>query len=321
MLKPILIVTFSLVFFSSCSVLKTAALRPTGKIIYDATFEQQVENDWELFEQTLGSNIKLIEAFLSQDPANKDLMASLLKAYAAKGFGIHETYYFEDVLKEVENSIHKKRALATYTKALEVGLKYLMASGLSEDILTSNLSTPDKLIQSLDAELSGGIRDVEAVLFTAQSLGSLVNLQRENMKTIAYLPVAKALFDWACSKKPDVNFGTCDIFYATYDSGRPRMLGGDPQKGKEKFLKAIDRWPENYLVRQSYVQFYAIPMLEEDAYQRQKLFFNKVSSEFEKSRYWTGDRITIPKKNLTNVYNMIAIKRMELVKKYEEEIF
>lgn len=321
MLKQIITGLILSTIFTSCSLLKTAALRPTGKIIYDASFDQQLENDWELFEESLGSNIKLMEALLSQDEWNQNLMVSLIKGYVAKGFAIHETYYLEDKLNDVEESIHRKRALASYTKALKVGVKFLMSEGLAEDVLSKNLNTPSDLLAAVDNEVSVNQRNIEGVLYTAQALAALVNLQRENMKVIAYLPVAKSLFDWACMKDPNVALGACDIFYASYDSGRPKMLGGDPERGKQKFLASIAKWPENYLLREALVEFYSIPMIDEDTYQRQKLFFAKMSPDFEKKKYWRGQSIKLDKKKYTNVYNMIAIKRMQIIKKLEEEIF
>jgi hypothetical protein len=321
MLKQIITGLILSTIFTSCSLLKTAALRPTGKIIYDASFDQQLENDWELFEQSLGSNIKLMEALLSQDEWNKNLMVSLIKGYVAKGFAIHETYYLEDKLNDVEDSIHRRRALAAYTKALKVGVKFLMSEGLKEDVLSKNLNTPANLLAEIDSEVSVNERNIEGVLYTAQALAALVNLQRENMKVIAYLPVAKSLFDWACMKDPNVALGACDIFYASYDSGRPKMLGGDPEKGKQKFLAGIAKWPENFLIREALVEFYSVPMIDEDTYQRQKLFFAKMAPDFEKERFWKGQTIKLDKKKYTNVYNMIAIKRMQIIKKLEEEIF
>ncbi|OIQ19871.1 MAG: hypothetical protein BM556_05135 [Bacteriovorax sp. MedPE-SWde] len=321
MIARILSGLFLITIFSSCSVMKTIALRPTGKIIYDASFDQQVENDWELFEQSLGSNIKLMEALLSQDEWNKDLLVSLLKGYVAKGFAIHETYYLKDKLNDEDDSIHRKRALASYTRGLQVGVKFLMSEGLPENVLTQNLNTPDKLYEIIDSEFSNNKRDIEGILYTAQTLAALVNLQRENMKVISYLPVAKRLFDWACSKDPNIALGACDIFYASYDSGRPKMLGGDPERGRQKFLAGIKKWPENYLMREAYVEFYALPMIDQDIFARQKLFFSKKGTEFENSRYWKGQPIRINKKSYTNVFNMIAIKRMQIIEKFEEDIF
>lgn len=320
MTKKILLVLFILLG-SSCSLIKKAAIGPTGMIIYDASLEQTVENDWEMFEKSLYGNIKLLESFLSQDPSNKDLLASLAKAYAAKGYALDETYFLQDSINGNENSIHLKKALISYTKAMDYGMQYLIASGLDEGVLSNHVNNPDALKKELESNLGSGIRDVEAVLYIAQSLGSLVNLQRTNMKIVSYLAVSKVMFDWVCEKKPDINFGMCEIFYATYDAGRPAMLGGNPQKGKEKFIEGIKKYPNNMLIRASFVQYYAIPMLEEEIYNEQSNYFMNSVKEFNNNLYWQGEAIKVSKKDYVSLYNLIAMKRMEIIKKNEKNIF
>ena len=308
---------------SSCSMIRKTAIGQTGQIIYNASFEQQVENDWDMFSTTLDSNIKLMESFLSQDKENQDLIISLLKAYVAKGFAIEETYYLEDKLQDIdkEESRHYARAHFSYSRALNYGLRYLQVNVISRNILTKNISTLEKITSSLDANLSKDRRDIESVVYLAQALGGLVNLQKDNMRVISYAPVLKTLFDWSCSRDEKIGLGVCDIFYATYDSSRPRMLGGNPAMGKEKFLQAIIKWPTNWLVRSSLVQYHSIPMLEGSEYRKQKLFFNKVSREFYESQLWKGGDMKEDKLNYTNIFNMIALKRMAIFEKYEKEIF
>lgn len=306
---------------SSCSLIKKAVIAPTGMLIYDASFDQQIENDWEMFEKSLYGNIKLLESLLSQDESNKNLLASLTKAYAAKGFAIDETYYLADHFAEKEKSIHLEAALISYTKAMQYGLRYLEAEGIPADVLSNQVNTPDKFKEYLDSELSYSLRNKEVVLYLAQSLGSLVNLQRTNMKIISYLPLAKSMFDWVCADDPDFNFGTCDIFYASYDAGRPKMLGGNPENGKRRFIDGIKKYPENYLLRISYVQYFAIPMMEEDIYNEQVNSIEKFEEKFEDQKYWQGEKITLPSKNYLNVFNLIALKRKNIIKKFEKNIF
>jgi len=244
------------------------------------------------------------------------LLATLLKAHTAKAFAIDETYFLKDQLAEKENSIHLKRALNSYTKAMFYGVRYLGGLNLSQYV-----NSPDELTKELDSRLGTSKRDLEVVMYLGQALGSLVNLQRTNMKVISYLPVAKAMFDWSCSKDPKLNYGACEIFYATYEAGRPRMLGGNPQKGREIFEGAIRNWPNNWLIRESFVQFYAIPMLEEDIYEEQESFISQVAREESNGQYWQGEEISVPTKNYESVFNMIATKRMNIIKKYRKSIF
>ena len=99
------------------------------------------------------------------------------------------------------------------------------------------------------------------------------------------------------------------------------MLGGDPVLGKKKFLAAIKKWPKNWLVRQSFVQFHSVPMMEEDDFEEQLRFFKTYAPNLEESKIWRGYKFSRPKKNYISVYNLIAIKRMEIIEKYRDDIF
>ncbi len=320
-MKTTLVTIFFGLLTTSCAFFKGAAIAPVGSIIYDASFEQMTENDWEYFENSLISNIKLVESLLSQDPDSKTLKVTLIKALAAKAFAIDETAYLEDRINEVDDSIHKKKALISYTKALKTAASFYEDRGLEPNFLSLHRANPEKVITSLEDKLSDDILDVEAVFYTAQSMAAVANLSRDNMRIIAYLPVAKALFDWACGKKPDLNGGACDIFYAGYMAQRPRMLGGNPDKGKELFEKAIVDRPENYLVRQSFVEMYLIPFSDDEGYEVQKNAFSKLRKDFKDDRFWSGEDLVAAKKSRLSVFNMIALKRMNIIEKLEEDIF
>ena len=317
-----IILTVFLLGLVSCSGLKKAALGPAGSLIYDASNDLLHEDDWQFFEESLISNIKLIETLLSQDPNNEELKVTLIKALSAKAFAIDETYYLEHKLKDTENSIHKKRAKIAYTKALKYSASLFKSRGLSESLLTDYVAKPDELKNVIsenfddDSEL-----DIEFVFFTGQSLASIVNLSRENFKVVAYLPVAKALFDWACEKRPNINGGACDIFSASYMAARPRMLGGNPEKGREMFEKAISERSDNYLVREAMVENYQILVADDVGYRRIKNDFGDLKQKLKDSKVWTGEKLRAPEKNSLNVFNMIALKRMEILEANEDDIF
>ncbi len=298
-----------------------AALRPTGTIIYDASNDLMNENDWQYLEESLVSNIKLVETLLSQDPNNEKLKLTLIKALSAKGFAIDETYYLEDKLKDEEDSEYKENAKVAYTKALRYSSSFFKNRGMSESFLSDNVSSPDKIKKILDENFSDNSVDVEFVFFTAQSLASMANLSRESFKVIAYLPVAKAMFDWACEKDPDLNGGACDIFYASYMASRPRMLGGNPEKGRKMFQEAIAKRPGNYLVKQALVENYQILVSDDVGYRRIKNDFQTLEQNVLENKIWRGEKLTSPEKNYLNVFNMIALKRMQIIAENEDEIF
>src|SRR5690606_33440595 len=112
-------------------------------------------------------------------------------------------------------------------------------------------------------------------------------------------------------------------FYGAYEAGRPRMLGGNPDKGREIFLKAIEKNPSNWLARVTYLQYYVIPMTEEDDWNEKKKVLNlaiKLNAEDliwrpgrEKNRAFSDEGI--------RAFQAVALKRWEIMRKYEKELF
>ncbi len=167
-------------------------------------------------------------------------------------------------------------------------------------------------------------RDLEIVLFTAQSFAALVNLQKDNMGLVSQLPVAKGMFDWVCLKDPAINYGTCDIFYGAYEAGRPQMLGGNPAKGKEIFLKAIAKHPHNWLIRTSFLQFYLVPQNDEEGFKVQMLEMKNFSEQFNKYYiYDQNPRIEAAWNRESNLrfYQTLALKRYELLNRFQKQFF
>ena len=311
---------FILLFFMSCSTLKKMAMIPAGKVFYKASIELQVEKDWDSFEGSILANIKMIESLYFQFPKNKDLQVALLKAYFAKAFGVDETKYLQDHFLETENSKLKIKALKAYTKAFNIGLDFLNSFNIKTDNLEKYISDLEGFKNKLEQEIPSTKRNLEGVLFTAQAIASLINLQKDNIKILIYLSISKIMSDWVCEKDPGINFGMCDIFYASCYSSRPRMLGGNPQKGREIFLFAMKKYPENLLIAQSYIQYYLLPMLKKDEYMIEKNKFEKRERKFENSMIWKGEKID-NRKNFLNFFNMIGIKRMNIIKSLEHEFF
>lgn len=314
----LLILLFTVV---SCSTIKKAATSQMGELIFESSDAVLIENDWKMFENTIDGNIKLVESLYASDRSNVDFIVTLIKAYSGKAFAIDETYYLKDQLQENSESTYRISALSNYTRALSYSALFFKERDFDNFDFTKFISSPEDLTKLLDDKLDDDQTDIEGVFYTAQALASIINLQRDNMRTVAYLPLAKVMYDWSCEKRPSLAQGACDIFSASYAASRPRGLGGNPMEGKRLFEKAISKWPENMMVRLAYVQFYAVPMYEKDIYLAQKLEIEKYSREKLKTNYWSGGEIETPEVNYNNLFNLIAKKRMEIIEAQEDDIF
>ena len=246
------------------------------------------------------------------------LLSVLVKGYAGYAYAVPETLAYADELEGIDESLNRRNAVDMYTRSLDYGLYYLSEKGIkSADLLTLEESKLQKL---LDKELDED--DLTSVLFTAQSWGSLINLQKENIALVSLVPRVKILFDWVCTQKPDIEHGVCDIFYAQYEGARPRMLGGNPEKAKELYAKAIQMKPKHLLIRVTYLQQMVIPAFEAEIYEKEA---SLLRTEFAKWEDLKRDELQNTSEyrevEEINLFNSIAKKRFEIMEKNKKKIF
>lgn len=301
---------------SSCSLQKMA-LRSSTPVFEKTSDSMMKEGNWDFFRKSSPGNLKFLELLYDQDPDNLRLLSVLIKSYSGYAFGVKETLVFQDELSGIEDSSHKKEALFFYTRTFDYGLFYLNKKGISsKDLLSNDEEALKKKIRKLDED------DVNALLYTAQAWGSLINLQKDNIALVGQVPKVKMLFDRVCEIKPDIDQNVCDIFYAQYEVSRPKMLGGNPEKGEQLFLAAIAKYPMNLLIRVTYLQFYVVPLMDEEKYEEQA---KVLRLEFQKFSDLNRDSLenVSPYKDATklNLFNSIAKKRFEIIEQNKKKIF
>lgn len=314
---------FAILTLSACGGLQKAAVKTTGSLIYEASEEIETETNWEFFKQGTPANLKFMEGLYSVDPTNQDLLASLVKGYTGYAYGVSETLALDEKLSG-SGTHFRQQTLAHYSKAIEYALLYFAEEDLSYKDLQKAVRTdaglPGLLKKHLDSDSK---RDRELAAFAAQAFAGYINLRRDEMSLVAQLPVAKGMFDWVCEVQPGINHGACDIFYAAYEAGRPKSLGGNPEKGEKLFKQALEKYPHNWLVRLSYVQYVVLPQRDKETYKNQKKYMDKWSELMGENQNWKpfGQKPDAFEVEGLGVYQSLALKRFETIKKYESKIF
>lgn len=316
-----LLLLLTMIFGASCSSVNKLALRSTADILERGSGQIDHEADWHLFKDALAGNIKLMETMSYADPENTTLLAMLAKSYAGLAFGVRETLYLDDYLGDKDIGFSKSQTIAAYSKSFEYGLSYLKLKGVSrKDLFAKDAASKlgEKLRTTLDFE------DRLAVFYTAQSLGGMINLQKDNVELISRIGAVKAMMDWVCQGYMEFENGSCYLFYGMYEASRPATLGGDLEKAKTIFKKQMKENPQNLLIRVAYLQYYVIPMIDDVEYARQRETLLKEFKRWSGARNaaLTGQGVELYRKaSRFNLFNAIAHERFKIIEKNKNNIF
>ncbi len=318
---------FALFSVLGCSLLEKASIRHAASLLHQVSSELEKEGSWERFKSSTPSQIHLVESLLALDESNRDFLEILLKAYAGEGFIVYETELLEEnLLKKKGNSSDK--AIFNYSRSLYYAFKIFELEGITYPQLLEEFKIKGNVNSLMEKVFSSKEpQRLETALFMSQAFAGLVNLQRDNLRLVAQLPLVKSMFDWVCQKNMDINFGACYLFYGAYEAKRPKMLGGNLEKGRKYFLQAIEKWPENYLLRAAYMEFFLIPQLDEENFKKQKYYLRIASENFRKKKIWAPRLLKgefLPSDKMferLNLYQALGLKRFDIMIKAGASLF
>lgn len=310
-----------LILLVGCSTVKNTAVDVSAKIISEASYELETESNWDNFKQAVIPNLKMIEGVLYVRKDNTNLLATLTKGYSAYAYVVNETQYLPDLLNGEFESKHLDQAQSNYKKSIKYGIEYLEEFGVSYKDLLVGLSNTEKMELILDSKLDATKRAYETIFFFAQASMNMANLNKRNMSLVGQLPLFKKMIDWACSNDNTIAGGSCSIVEALYLASRPRMMGGDPKKAREILESFVKKNPNHYFGRLALIQYILIPAIDEDAYKEHKNFFETVIANKKNDRNWSPlEKEKDENKNL-RIYQALALKRFEIIKGLEKDIF
>ena len=264
MIRPFVVLSaLTLLVPGGCS-LKRMTVDQTAKILKETmpVFEQ--DWDYELVAEALPANIKMIEGFLRAGPGNRDLTLLTSQAYASYALVV-----LEDRLERAEDLSPAQSRLAlrtrtSYLRAHRYALRLLdqRHPGMAE-AAKKNVQELAPYLEQCDEE------DVPGLFWAGMPLAAAINVSRDDVAMIARMPMAKALI--ARQLELDETYyhaGGHMTFGALYGS-MGKMLGGDPEKARKHFNRALELTKRRFLLVQAmYAKTLAVQLQDEDLYKK-----------------------------------------------------
>ena len=270
---------------SACS-LKSVALRGTAELIRNGIGAFYEESDVQLAEESMASQIKLLEVLLKNDPSNPDLLL-----LCSQGFGAYAFLFVEEK--------DPGRARGFYERGRDFGLAYLKKRTGTNFLTEPDLSVLGKKLQTLE------VKDVPILFWTVYCWGGASNLSRDDPDAVASLPKIEKMMVRVDEISPGYFYGGADIFLGSYYGSRPKIFGGNLEKSKFHFDRGLKFTGGKFLMGWVlYAQYYAVPAQDREIF---KELLSKVLS---------SDSNPLPEQRLSNA--VAKIKAQKLMEKINE---
>jgi tetratricopeptide (TPR) repeat protein len=233
-----------LLVISNCSLQKIA-LRSTTNLLNNGIQAIYQEQDLQIAEHAIASDMKLLEGLYQSDPRNKDILILLTQGYASYSMGFVED---ED----------PDRAKLFYLRARQYGLELLGMTSAYKD------SIPCKEKPFIERLAYIKAKDVPALFWTAFAWGGWINLSKDDPQAIFDLGKVKAMMSRVLEIDEGFFFGAAHLFFGSIYGTLPKLLGGDPEKAKEHFNRSLEISDNNFILPYVYLaRYYAQPLLDE----------------------------------------------------------
>ena len=243
----ILVFIFSIILFLAGCIKLVTQLSPTLVPNLTQTFFE--ECDSELARVSLPADLKLMEGLLRNDPQNKQLLTAL-----CMGFTGYSMLFVEE--KDPE------RASKLYLRARNYGLRALGRRG-------SFLKQSGFDAQNIRAKLKTfGEREIETLFYTTMSWQAWINLNLDKPVALAQMVMAQACLERILEINPGYFYGAPRVLMGTILAARPGVIGGDADKAKMYFDKAMQvSEGKFYFVHYYFARYYAVRIQDKRLFQ------------------------------------------------------
>lgn len=236
-----------LFLFSGC--IQRIAVNSVGGIVVEGFDALTEESDLEFAGQALPANLKLLEVMLKNSPDNERLLKLLAEGYASYALG-----WVEDV--DVE------RARVFYLRARDFGMRAVQQDSDMKKALTGSADELKAVLAKKSAE------HVPGVFWTAFAWGGYLNITLTDPDAIAAIPTIETMMNFVAEKDSAFYFGGAHLFLGTLYGSRSKFLGGDPEKSKLHFEKALRINGEKFLMTHVYyAKSYAVQTLNDTLFE------------------------------------------------------
>lgn len=227
---------FSLLGAHGC--VSRLAADTTAGFLAEAAPAARAYFDYDTAGAAAANGLLQLEGLHRVSPDNERLTLSLAQAYIAYAFGWVMDKQEEASLagRYEEADREKQRAYLMYSRAQALTLRLMRARDPRIDAVMEG--DPDQLAAYLRERYPDRKHDIELVFWSAVAWGSAIT-NAPSLDALVDMPAAKMLAQHAVRLNEAYEDGGALVLLGGFEASYPQQLGGNWQKGKAYFERAI----------------------------------------------------------------------------------
>ena len=234
--KRISLLFLLVALLSACAASKTMTVAATASLLEDVANASAKQSDLMLIRRGMPSYLMLLDGMVEALPDNKRLLISAAQLYAS-----YASAFIQD-----EDKVY---ASVLYARARDYALRALAQTGFK--------NPAGRPFNDFEMGLYDlGETDVPYIFWAASCWGNWISLNQGSMEAMAELPRVELLMKRVLELDEAFYYGGAHIFMGVLEASKPRMAGGDLDRARDHFLKAIELGDGKFLMAQIYYADY-----------------------------------------------------------------
>ncbi len=245
--KPALMLLLLICLPIACATSKSMTVGATAGLLEDVAKSANRQSDLKLVREGMPAYLMLIDGMVEAVPSNARLLINAAQAYASFASAFIQA---EDT--EYAGLLYAKSRGYAFRALAQIGFKN-PASREFDDFQKALDALPPK--------------DVPYIFWAASCWGGWISLNQRSISAIADLPRVELMMARVLELDEGFYYGGAHIFAGILEASKPKMAGGDLEKARSHFLKAIELGNGKFLMsRVYYAEYYARKAFNRDLF-------------------------------------------------------
>lgn len=242
------------------------AVSTQADVMQQASPVVEYQTDYEYARAAIPGTLMQVEGLLRVAPEDERLLLLGTRGFASYAYGFVEDDMDRAELRgDLEQAdAARTRARNMYLKAKGFGMKLL--TGREPELAKAATRDPDELERFVSAEFTDA-QIAPALFWTGYAWGSAINVSRDDPTLIADLPLARVLVERSVKLDEKYYNAAGHVFLGVADSSRGESIGGNPERGRQHFERALELTGHKAtLVQVNFAEAYAAQKQDRDLF-------------------------------------------------------